>query len=79
MPDKKPVKEKATRLPSVRALRLRPGDIVVLQTEAILHKETIRDMADEAKKAFGGHKVLILHGGTTLRFVRKEKRECTAT
>jgi len=79
MPDKKPVKEKAARLPSVRALRLRPGDIVVLQTEVTLHEKTIEGMANEAKKAFGSHKVLILHGGMTLRFVRKEARECTAT
>ena len=55
----------------LRTLRLKPGDVIVLMSEAIM-PDGGAYITDRVKKIIKGHQVLVLDEGIKIGVVRKE-------
>lgn len=46
--------------PQVRALRIQPGDTIVLRTERPIGPDSLKQILAQMQRAFPGHKTLVL-------------------
>lgn len=53
-------------LPEAKALRLQPGDIVILETDRNMSGAEAARLRDQAKARFPAHDVLVLTGGVSV-------------
>lgn len=54
----------------IRALRLEPGDVVVLQVPHSITREQAEELAERLSGAFDGHRVVVIDGGARLGLLR---------